>query len=232
MQNKDKIFRFFLLGLFMKRQILSLSVVFFLGLLFVIYGNGNTEAVVLESGKRYPVDMPNFKMDVYSWEHEVLFFAEILNKAYDINMDVAEKYSAWILEAAIYSDNVSPIQLAGVIRTESSFNVDAVSSVGAVGSMQIRPEYWEEYCHDLYDPRENILCGTKILDLQFESYCSEFKTKSESWECALAHYNIGRGNLQRKGWLYAGAKKCYIKKNNTFSAQLIAVSDEYGFLPR
>ena len=69
MQNKDKIFRFFLLGLFMKRQILSLSVVFFLGLLFVIYGNGNTEAVVLESGKRNPVDMPNFKMDVYSWEH-------------------------------------------------------------------------------------------------------------------------------------------------------------------
>ena len=216
----------------MKRQTLFLGVGIFLASLFICDDSDRLEGVTLEAGKRYPVEMPHFEMDVYSWEHEVLFFAEILNKAYDINMDVAEKYSAWILEASIYSDNVSPIQLAGVIRTESSFNVDAVSSVGAVGSMQIRPEYWEEYCHDLYDPRENILCGTKILDLQFESYCSDFKTKSESWECALAHYNIGRGNLQRKGWFYAGAKKRYIKKNNTFSAQLIAVSDEYGFLPR
>jgi len=216
----------------MKRQILSLSVVFFLGLLFVIHGNGNTEAVVLESGKRYPVDMPNFKMDFYSWENEVLFFAEILHKAYDIDISVAEKYSGWILEASIYSDNISPIHLASVIRTESSFKIDAISSVGAVGSMQIRPEYWGEYCGDLYDPRENIICGAEILDMQFENYCSELETKSESWECALAHYNIGRGNLQRKGWFYAGAKKRYINKNNTFSAQLVAVSDEYGFMPR
>ena len=93
--------------------------------------------------------------------------------------------------------------LYAVIRTESSFQPDAESSVGALGLMQITPDTlsWVRYrlgepgAVDArtvrLDPEQNIFYGSQTLALLLE----EFGTL----ENALAAYHAGWGNVTR--WL-------------------------------
>ena len=93
--------------------------------------------------------------------------------------------------------------LYAVIRTESSFQPDAESSVGALGLMQITPDTlsWVRYRLGepgavdartvLLDPEQNIFYGSQTLALLLE----EFGTL----ENALAAYHAGWGNVTR--WL-------------------------------
>ena len=70
--------------------------------------------------------------------------------------------------------NLQPALIYGVIHTESRFNPDAGSSVGAVGLMQIMPETFDwlqekrgeagKYTtEDLYTPSVNIDYGSYLL---------------------------------------------------------------------
>lgn len=90
-----------------------------------------------------------------------------------------------------------------VIRTESSFESDAVSSKGAIGLMQITPETfdWLRFKMGesdtpassdlLYNPEINIKYGTYYLSLLY--------TEFGVWETAYAAYNAGRGKINE--WL-------------------------------
>lgn len=89
-----------------------------------------------------------------------------------------------------------------VIRTESGFKQNAISSADAKGLMQITKDTYEWAQsrkniedimeHDtLYDPETNIEFGTYILYLLID----EFK----STETAIAAYHAGWGNV--KSWL-------------------------------
>ena len=88
-----------------------------------------------------------------------------------------------------------------VIHTESSFDSGAVSSVGAVGLMQMMPDTFawltDEILFEhlesgmLYDPETNIKYGTYLL--------SRFYDRYGDWELTLAAYNGGVGNVD--GWL-------------------------------
>lgn len=54
--------------------------------------------------------------------------------------------------------------LVAVMRAESNFNPEAVSSVGARGLMQVMPGTGDHFdCGDLFDPAENIDCGARVL---------------------------------------------------------------------
>lgn len=67
--------------------------------------------------------------------------------------------------------NIEEALIAGVIMVESSFKPYAVSKQGAIGLMQILPSSGKYHeCGDLYDPLENIMCGTKILKRFIEYY--------------------------------------------------------------
>lgn len=85
-----------------------------------------------------------------------------------------------------------------VIRTESNFRADAVSSAGAVGLMQLMPSTAEfaakvlgaEGC-DLFDPQDNVRLGTWYL-----RYLSE---RFDRLDEVLAAYNAGEGTVRR--WL-------------------------------
>jgi soluble lytic murein transglycosylase-like protein len=201
------------------RYVIILLLGFVFAMLALTSMKNTTYATTLEVNVLYPIDV-NFENDSITWETEVNLFASMLQKAYGLELEEAKKYSKWILEASTYSENVSPIQISGVIRTESSFIESAKSVVGAVGLMQIRPKYWSEFCGDIYIPKQNIMCGVKILDLQIDKYCNEYNTKQDKWECGLAHYNIGRGNLISKYNFYKGARKRYIAKNSNYTEQL------------
>ncbi|MBE6661622.1 MAG: lytic transglycosylase domain-containing protein [Ruminococcaceae bacterium] len=88
-----------------------------------------------------------------------------------------------------------------VIRTESDFDPEAVSSVGAVGLMQMMPSTFRwlsddmlgEHLEDgmLYDPETNIRYGVYYLRRLYDRY--------GDWPTACAAYNAGNGRVD--GWL-------------------------------
>lgn len=88
-----------------------------------------------------------------------------------------------------------------VIKTESNFKSDAVSSKNAIGLMQMKPDTYTWLCSKnddpendpnlLYKPEVNIRYGVFYLDMLY----SEFG----SWETALAAYNAGPSNVRK--WL-------------------------------
>lgn len=169
-----------------------------------------------EIGVRYALPIDTGLDESYKdWSVEVQEFSEKLQSAYDLPLDKANKYSEWILLAKLYS-GISEFKLASIIRAESNFREDAVSSVGAIGPMQIRPEIWKDWCStDINDPYGNIECGSQIY-MHYNSHCKK------NWDCTLAMYNVGPGNLKKKSRFYKAAKKRYQKK---FYSNLAMIRD-------
>lgn len=110
------------------------------------------------------------------------------------------EYSEYVEEAAKKYD-LDPALIYGVIHTESRFNPDAGSSVGARGLMQIMPETFDwlmekrgekgKYtADDLYDPEVNIDYGCYLLRYFLDYYGNE--------QCAVAAYNAG---FEVSNWL-------------------------------
>ena len=91
--------------------------------------------------------------------------------------------------------------ILAVIKTESGFESDAVSSAGAVGIMQIMPKTFDWITRDilsenldtglLYSPETNIKYGTYLLSYLYNEY--------GIWETCFAAYNAGIGNVNE--WL-------------------------------
>jgi soluble lytic murein transglycosylase len=96
-------------------------------------------------------------------------------------------------------NNLDPALLAAVIYSESKFRVDAESSSGAIGLMQLTPATARGIAirtggskfrtSDLYDPEINIRYGAWYLGNLFHRYGSE--------RLVLAAYNAGQGNVDR-----------------------------------
>jgi soluble lytic murein transglycosylase-like protein len=77
--------------------------------------------------------------------------------------------------------------LVGVMRAESNFNPEAVSSVGARGLMQVMPGTGDHFdCGDLFDPAENIACGARVLSNYIGRVGGDV-------DYGLAAYNSGLG---------------------------------------
>jgi soluble lytic murein transglycosylase-like protein len=95
-----------------------------------------------------------------------------------------EALEPFIQEAAT-THGMSPSLIRAVIQTESRFNPLAVSRVGAQGLMQLMPGTARHVgIENPFDPRENILGGTKYLSTLLD----RFKGNTAK---ALAAYNAG-----------------------------------------
>ena len=113
-------------------------------------------------------------------------------------------YEHIVRNAAIYK--VDPFLVSAVIRVESKFQENAVSSRGARGLMQIMPAtgQWaaqqmglKGYREDmLFDPPVNIQIGTWYLSSLSREFDGELPL-------IIAAYNGGRGNVS--AWLKTGA---------------------------
>lgn len=101
-----------------------------------------------------------------------------------------EALEPFIQEAAT-THSMSPSLIRAVIQTESRFNPLAVSRVGAQGLMQLMPTTARHVgIENPFDPRENILGGTKYLSTLLD----RFKGNTAR---ALAAYNAGPTAVSR-----------------------------------
>lgn len=111
------------------------------------------------------------------------------------------KYSDAVFEQSRVT-GVSPSLLFAVIRTESDFNPNALSSVPARGLMQITSDTFDWIAYrigesgkydydDMFDGETNIRYGAELLRLLL----AEFKSDNN----ALCAYHAGRGNVLK--WL-------------------------------
>lgn len=105
---------------------------------------------------------------------------------------IAEKHGADILAATIGTE-VSPALVLAVIGIESGGRVDAVSSAGAIGLMQLIPATAERFkVTDSSDPVQNIKGGVAYLDWLMKEF-------DRDPLMVIAAYNSGENAVKKNG---------------------------------
>lgn len=108
------------------------------------------------------------------------------NKNTDVRIDMAVKNSA-------KKYGIDENLIKSIIKKESSFNPDAVSSAGAKGLMQIMPFNFKSLgITDPFNIEQNIEAGTKLL----KQYLDKF---DGNLEMGLMAYNAGPGTMKKRG---------------------------------
>ena len=104
--------------------------------------------------------------------------------------NIARANGVHILRSTV-GTRVSPALVLAVIAVESSGQVDAVSSAGAQGLMQLMPATAERFgVEDSLSAQENIAGGVQYLDWLMGEFDSDPIM-------VLAGYNAGEGNLRK-----------------------------------
>jgi soluble lytic murein transglycosylase-like protein len=96
-----------------------------------------------------------------------------------------------LIQEAAERYKLDPALIRAVITVESGFDPLAVSEAGAQGLMQLMPDLAEELgVKDSFDPRENIMAGSRYL-----GYLMDVHKGNEA--LALASYNAGPSMVDR-----------------------------------
>ena len=101
-------------------------------------------------------------------------------------------FDSYIRQAA-QTHGVDEGLIKAVMHTESGFNTQARSPVGAQGLMQLMPATAKRFnISNAYDPQQNIHAGAKYLAWLLKRF-------NGNTQLALAGYNAGEGNVQKYG---------------------------------
>ena len=98
-----------------------------------------------------------------------------------------------IIMKAARTYNLDPALIAGVIRSESAFDANAVSWAGAQGLMQLMPGTSKDMgVRNPFDPEDNVMGGSRYLRKMLNLFNGDLTL-------ALAAYNSGPGRVSRLG---------------------------------
>ena len=133
------------------------------------------------------VNVIESKVEYYRAKYLPARLGSKVNKFNNLIKEASEKYGVpeWLIR--------------GVINKESQFNPNATSKKGAMGLMQLMPDTAKGLgVTNAYDPRQNIMGGTKYLHQMIEKFNGDLKM-------GLTAYNWGEGNLAKalsknSGW--------------------------------
>ncbi|MCK4646924.1 MAG: lytic transglycosylase domain-containing protein [Candidatus Aminicenantes bacterium] len=125
----------------------------------------------------------------------VCFFFTVLYSSSletQVKTQLQKKYDGIIKEIAKEYD-LEPALIHSIILIESDYDPRAVSNKGAMGLMQLMPATAEHYgVKNPFDPRENIMGGTKYLKDMCKLYYN-------STDHVLAAYNAGQTAIKKYG---------------------------------
>jgi soluble lytic murein transglycosylase-like protein len=111
--------------------------------------------------------------------------------AYAVNRSITSRFDG-IIENLSERHGVDPRLIKCIIRVESDFNPDAVSSAGAMGLMQLMQETAEYYAlKNPFDPEKNVDAGIR----HFKSLLGYFKNDVP---LALGAYHAGIGRVRKR----------------------------------
>ena len=108
------------------------------------------------------------------------------------DMPLADQNLSTLIEAAARKYKVDPKLVAAVAEVESNGNQDAVSSVGAIGVMQLMPDTAASLGVDPYNKQQNIEGGAKYLRQLLDTFGGDTRK-------AVAAYNAGPGAVKDYG---------------------------------
>lgn len=98
-----------------------------------------------------------------------------------------------LIRQAAQTHGISEGLIKAVMHTESGFNVNARSPVGAQGLMQLMPATARRFnVSNAYDPQQNIHAGAKYLAWLTKRF-------NGNTQFVLAGYNAGEGNVKKYG---------------------------------
>lgn len=117
----------------------------------------------------------------------------------------SEKEIAWLSMAILYAAEeckVDPMLITAVMETESAFNFNARSPVGAVGLMQLMPSTAKNIGVDPHNPLANVVGGAYYLKMQL----NRFAGQAQALAYAVAAYNAGPQAVINAGGIPAYAE--------------------------
>lgn len=126
-----------------------------------------------------------------------------------------QQYTGLITEAA-KTHGVPERLLSALLQTESSFNPNAKSPVGALGIAQFMPGTAKGLGINPLDPKQAIPAAAQYLRRSFDKF--------GSWELALAAYNAGGGAVSA----YGGIPPFKETQNHVRKIMGMATEEDYG----